>query len=94
MPRSLAMEILSALASGHRAATRRDDEPAGEREFNVREFQRLEVAGPFDVEVETGGPARVRASGPEWALDSIRLDQDGDRLFIGCEARPTETFGL
>ena len=86
MPRSLAMEILSALASAHRAGAHRDhDGPDGEREFKIGEFERLEVAGPFDVEVETGGSPSVRASGPEWALENLSVEHEDDRLFIGCD---------
>src|SRR6185503_12982945 len=83
MPRSLAMEILSAIASS--ARNHHADGPDAERDFEVGEFERLEVAGPFDVNVQTGGSVGVHASGPEWSLDNLRIELDGDRLFIGCE---------
>jgi hypothetical protein len=83
MPRSLAMEILSAIASS--ARNHHADGPDAERDFEVGEFERLEVAGPFDVNVQTGGSVGVHASGPEWALDNLRIELEDDRLFIGCE---------
>src|SRR4051812_12194010 len=86
MPRSLAMEIMSAIASAARTAHHsRSDEPDLERDFPVGEFDRLEIAAPFDVDIETGAAANVHASGPEWALDSVRVELQGDRLFIGCD---------
>jgi len=85
MPRSLAMEILSAIASASRTRRSGDDGPDLERDFPVGEFDRLEIAAPFDVDIETGGAANVHASGPEWALDSVRVELQGERLFIGCD---------
>ena len=108
MPRSIAMEILSAIVEVSRAANqnrhhdhhhrhREDDDerehedgPIEHRDFEVEQFDRLEVSGPFDVEVETGAEPGVRASGPEWALDNLSVEHDGDRLFIGCDGEVDE----
>ncbi|MFL6788365.1 MAG: GIN domain-containing protein, partial [Sphingomicrobium sp.] len=86
MSRSLAMEIISALASASR--TRRhpgNDGPDIERDFEVGEFERLEIAAPFDVDIETGPVVNVHASGPEWALDLVRVEVQDGRLFIACD---------
>src|SRR3954454_17237691 len=86
MPKSLAMEILSALASAHRASSHRhENSDDAERDFDVGDFELIDVAGPFEVEVETGAAPSVRASGPQWALDNLRVEQDGDRLVIGSD---------
>src|SRR4051794_1033591 len=85
MPRSLAVEILSAIISSRRSGAHRHDEPDAEREFEIGEFHRLEVSGPFDVEVETGGQPSLSATGPEWALDNLGVEHEGDRLFVGCD---------
>src|SRR3954470_2198765 len=86
MPRSLAMEIMSAIASAARTAHHsRSDEPDLERDFPVGEFERLEIAAPFDVDIETGAAANVHASGPAWALDLVRVQVQGERLLIGCD---------
>ena len=45
MPRSLAMDILSALATARRTRVHHDDGPSAERDFDVDEFDRLEVSG-------------------------------------------------
>ena len=86
MSRSIAMEILSAIVASGRAGARRDHEgPVEDRTFEVGAFERLEIAGPFDVEIDTGADSAVRATGPDWALDNLSVDHDGDRLFIGCD---------
>src|SRR3569623_653559 len=89
MPRSLAMDIISAIASAAARNSRHShshpEGPDVEREFEVAEFDRIEIAAPVDVDVDVGSPARVHASGPPWALDSIRVEAEGGRLFIGCD---------
>ena len=87
MPRPLAIEILDAIVTSYRAHRSHadDDGPTIERDFEVGEFERLDVAGPMDVEVRTGASPSVQASGPEWALDNLRVEQRDDRLLIGCE---------
>src|SRR5579884_388520 len=86
MSRSLAMEILSAIAASTRGARfHENDGPDGERDFDVGEFERLDVSGPFDVEIRTGEAASVRATGPEWALEDLVVELRDDRLFIGCD---------
>ena len=84
MPRPLAIEILDAVVSTYRAHRVHADEPTEERGFEVGEFSRLDIAGPFDVEIRTGSPAAVSASGPDRAIDHISVEQDGDSLLIGC----------
>ena len=85
MSRSLAMEILSAIASSARAHRHHDEGPYIDRDIQVGEFKNLEVAGPFDVEIQTGEPASVHVSGPEWALDNLHIEHEGDHLVIGCD---------
>jgi len=81
MPRSIAMEILSGILASHGPRVPRGG-PVGDREFETGNFDRLEISGPVDVEVETGAPPRVRATGPEWALDNLSIENDGDRLLM------------
>ena len=87
MPRPLAIEILDAIVTSYRAHRSHveDDGPSIDRDFEIGDFERLDVAGPMDVEVRTGAAASVQASGPEWALENLRVEQQDDRLLIGCE---------
>ena len=85
MPRSFALEILSAIASASRARPQaHPDAEDVESEFEVGEFDRIELSGPFDVEIETGKP-EVRAIGPDWALDTLSVEVEGGCLSIGCD---------
>ena len=86
MSRSLAMDILCAIASSARNHHHdEEDGPDVEHDFEVGEFVNLEVAGPFDVEIQSGEAASVHATGPEWALDNLRVEHEGDRLIVGCD---------
>jgi hypothetical protein len=84
MPRPLAIEILDAIASTYRGHRAHVEGPTEDRSFDVGEVSRLDIAGPFDVAVRTGSPPVLSASGPGRALDHISVEQDDDRLFIGC----------
>jgi hypothetical protein len=74
------MEILSAIMSAPRG--RALEGPTEDRDYEVGEFERLELSGPFDVVVSTGSPPSVRASGSQSALDALSVEQDGDRVAI------------
>ena len=86
MSRSLAMEIISAIASA--AQTRRHsghEGPDVERDLAVGEFDRLEIGAPFDVDIETGTDTNVHVIGPESALELVRVEVQGGTLFIACD---------
>ncbi|MFC7536122.1 head GIN domain-containing protein [Sphingomonas sp. GCM10030256] len=48
--------------------------PAIQRSFPVGSFSKIEVAGPFHVEVTTGGQPAVSARGPSEALDKMVVE--------------------
>ena len=52
-------------------------------------FQKIELAGDYDVQVRTGSPVSVTAQGPENVLNRLRIEVDGDKLLIG----PKEDHG-
>ena len=56
--------------------------PAATRQFPVRNFDRIESAGAFDVVVHTGGAPRVAAQGMDRALDQLVVEQRGSTLVI------------
>jgi hypothetical protein len=52
------------------------------RNYQVGRFQAIEVAGPYDVEVRTGGNPGVSAQGSEKLLERTIVEVDGDKLVI------------
>lgn len=53
-----------------------------QRQYPVGGFQAIEVAGPYEVTVRTGGAASVSASGPERMIERMVVEIKGDRLLI------------
>ena len=52
------------------------------RNYQVGNFQQIEVAGPYDVEVRTGGNPSVSVQGPEGMLERTEVAVEGDKLVI------------
>ena len=92
MPRSLAVEILSAIVS--RRGPVDETGPSIDRSFDTKEFHKLEIAVPFDVEIMTGEPASIQATGPEAALSKIIVNRKDDRLFITSEGRSNSSVSI
>lgn len=59
-----------------------DGGPTVQRNYQVGPFDRIEVAGPYEVEVRTGGAPAVSASGPEELIERLVVEVRGDRLLI------------
>ena len=59
-----------------------DGGPTVQRNYQVGGFERIEVAGPYEVEVRTGGSPSVSASGPEKLIERLVVEVKGDRLLI------------
>jgi hypothetical protein len=55
------------------------------RNYSVGNFQQIEVAGPYDVEVRTGANASVSARGSEKLLERTVVEVQGDKLLIHAE---------
>src|SRR5206468_3317238 len=55
------------------------------RNYQVGNFQQIEVAGPYDVDVRTGSGPTVSASGPEKLLGRTVVAVQGDKLVIHTE---------
>lgn len=64
-----------------------DGGPTTSRTFPVGGFTKIEVAGPFDVDVTTGGQPNVAAQGPQKLLDRMVVEVDGSTLRIHPEKR-------
>ena len=54
----------------------------GNRTYAVGEFSKIEVAGPYKVEVTTGGATAVSATGDEKLLEQTEVVIKGDTLII------------
>jgi hypothetical protein len=86
MRKSIAVAIIA--ASGATAACSqapRDAGPDVSRNFQVGNFQEIEVAGPYDVTVQTGGKPGVAAQGSQKLLDKTVVEVKGDKLVIHQE---------
>jgi hypothetical protein len=57
--------------------------PTISRTYQVGNFQEIEVAGPYDVDVRTGGKPGVSASGGEKLLERTVVEVRGNKLIIG-----------
>lgn len=88
MRKSTAAAMLLAAAAalsacGH--ARGEDAGPAVARNYQVGAFQKIAVAGPYDVEVRTGPNVTVAANGPERLLQHTIVEVKGDTLSIRPE---------
>lgn len=56
--------------------------PTVSRNYQVGAFQQIEVAGPYEVQVRTGGNPGVSAQGTQKLLDKTVVEVQGDKLVI------------
>ena len=80
---------LSACQFGARAESK-DPGPETKRTYQVAAFDMIEVAGPYEVKVQTGGAAGVSAVGGQNLLDETEVVVDGSTLRI----RPKKHNGV
>ena len=86
MRRALATLVATSVALGGCHA--HDIESGGanvSRTYNVGNFQKVEVAGPYDVEVRTGSAPSVAGQGSERLLERTTVEVQGDKLVIHPE---------
>lgn len=69
-----------------------DGGPTVQRNFQVGAFDKIEVAGPYDVTVRTGSGPSVSASGPEKAVEQLVVEVRGDKLVIHTKDRNRGIF--
>jgi len=84
MRKSLAAAVIAASAATSACSQSRDEGPGAtvSRNFAVGGFQQIEVAGPYDVTVRTGGKPGVSAQGSQKLLDRTVVVVQGDKLVI------------
>ena len=64
--------------------------PTVSRSYQVGNFEKIEVAGPYEVSVRTGANAAVSAQGSEKLLEKTVVEVRGDKLVI----RPQDHHGF
>ena len=86
--------LLSALAAAAAAAPA----TAAERRYSVGDFDRVQVEGPYEVTLATGGSSSARATGDSAGLDRVSVEVQGRLLRIrpnrsGWGGYPGDTVG-
>lgn len=95
MRKSLALVIGgSAILAGCSYSEAENGGPTVSRNYQVGNFNDVELAGHYDVDIRTGGPVSVSAQGPENVLNRLRVDVDGDKLRIRPKSDGWFHFGL
>jgi hypothetical protein len=88
MRKSLVLGIVAATtAVAGCGEARSQGGPSVDRNFQVGNFNRIEVAGPYEVDVRTGAQPSVRASGPERSVERMVVEVRGGTLQIHPQKR-------
>lgn len=89
MRTSVAAAIIAASAATSACGHQREESggPTVSRSYQVGNFQEIEVAGPYDVEVRTGGNPSVAGKGSEKLLERTVVEVKGDKLVIHPQKR-------
>ena len=79
--------LITGCGTGHASDSKADNGPAARRTFAVGTFNRVEVGGPYTVNVTTGGQPGATALGPKDALDKMVVEVRDGTLQIGPKKR-------
>jgi hypothetical protein len=92
MRKSIAAAVIAASAALSACGQSRAEDagPKVSRNYQVGNFQQIEIAGPYDVSVRTGANPSVFARGGDKLLERTVVEVQGDKLVI----RPQEHHGL
>jgi hypothetical protein len=83
----LGVGAMAMAAAGCGKSQAEDGGPTVQRSYQVGAFDKIEVAGPYDVTVRTGSAPSVSASGPQKAIDQMVVEVRGDKLVIHPQER-------
>ena len=86
MRRSLAIMTAASALAGCQVHADEGAGPTVARNYQVGNFQQIEVAGPYDVEIRTGANPSVSARGSEKLLERTVVEVKGDKLIIRPES--------
>jgi hypothetical protein len=87
MHRSFAAILAAATLAGCQVHAEDNGGPTVSRNYQVGNFLQIEVAGPYDVDVRTGGNPGVSASGSQKLLERTVVEVRGDKLVIHPQNR-------
>src|SRR5437763_14994074 len=92
MRKSVAAAVIAASAATSACGHSRGEGPGAtvSRNYQIGNFQAIEVAGPYDVDVRTGGNPGVSAQGSQKLLERTTVEVRGDKLVI----RPEREHGF
>ena len=82
MRKSFAAAVIAASTATSACGQHGDAGPNVSRNYQVGNFQQIEVAGPYDVSVRTGANPSVSAEGSQKLLDKTVVVVQGDKLVI------------
>jgi Putative auto-transporter adhesin, head GIN domain len=89
----VSIAAIGAAAAGCNGMARSESGPSTSRAYAVGAFDRVAVAGPYEVTVRTGAAPAVRASGPQRDLDELVVEVKSGILRIHPRDRTNVRFG-
>src|SRR5207237_5416569 len=93
MRKSVAAAIIAASTATSACGHSQGTGATVSRNYQVGNFRAIEVAGPYQVDVRTGGNASVSAQGSEKLLERTVVEVRGDKLVIRPEEHGWFNFG-
>ena len=94
MRRAMVLGMAAATVATAGCGTARSDPgQTTSRSYQVGAFDRIEVAGPYEVRVATGSAPSVHATGGERAIERMVVEVKGDTLEIHPQKRKGWNFG-
>lgn len=94
MPKPVIFGIVAAAATIAGCSEARGQAgPTVERSYPVGPFTRIEVSGPYQVDVRTGAAPSVSASGPQQSVERMIVEVRGDTLRIRPQKRSGARLG-
>lgn len=91
-PFIIAIAAAAAAAAGCSEARSQEGGPAVQRNYPVGSFERIELAGAYDVTVRTGAAPSVQARGSQEAIERLVVEVEGNRLKIYPQRRSGLSF--
>ena len=95
MKRAIALGMTAAAlaAAGCTEARSENGGPAVDRNYQVGEFDRIELSGPYSATVRTGAGISVRARGNQKAIDNLEVVVEDGALVIRSKKKMSFSWG-